>query len=211
VALRVGRQGERVLRDAQDVDPLEHGLGDRPTTDHVGLGPQPRKLLEVGPRLAGRGDRRGRGGRARFLGVEPAEGGLETGQVAVAGEAQGSRFALPGHTGGNERGRWRDFGRGGQGHHLGLEGGGRGNVGEREANGGLVELGWVAVALDPGVMGPREAAMAIELRGVRHVMPVHYRTFPILAGRPDALRRELADRGVDRVTVYSPEPGGLVS
>ena len=37
-------------------------------------------------------------------------------------------------------------------------------------------------------MGPREAALAVELLGVKDVMPIHYGTFPILAGTPDALR-----------------------
>jgi L-ascorbate metabolism protein UlaG (beta-lactamase superfamily) len=60
-------------------------------------------------------------------------------------------------------------------------------------------------------MGPREAAMAAEMLGVRHVMPVHYGTFPILAGTPDALRSELKARGADRVEVHAPEPGGSIS
>jgi len=59
-------------------------------------------------------------------------------------------------------------------------------------------------------MGPREAAMAVEWLGVRHVFPLHYGTFPILAGTPDELRRELASRGVE-AEVHSPEPGGSVS
>jgi L-ascorbate metabolism protein UlaG (beta-lactamase superfamily) len=60
-------------------------------------------------------------------------------------------------------------------------------------------------------MGPREAAMAVEMLGVRHVMPIHYGTFPILAGSPDALRSELKARGLSRVEVHAPEPGGSVS
>ena len=60
-------------------------------------------------------------------------------------------------------------------------------------------------------MGPHEAAMAVEWLGVRHVLPVHYGTFPVLAGTPDQLRQALADRGVSGVEVYSPEPGGSIS
>lgn len=56
-------------------------------------------------------------------------------------------------------------------------------------------------------MGPREAALAVELLGVGHVIPVHYGTFPLLAGTPDELRRELAERGV-KADVYATEPGG---
>ena len=60
-------------------------------------------------------------------------------------------------------------------------------------------------------MGPREAALAVELLGVGHVLPIHYGTFPILTGTPDELRRELAGRGLDRVEVHAPQPGGSVS
>ena len=34
-------------------------------------------------------------------------------------------------------------------------------------------------------MGPREAALAVGLLGVEDVVPIHYGTFPILAGTPD--------------------------
>jgi L-ascorbate metabolism protein UlaG (beta-lactamase superfamily) len=60
-------------------------------------------------------------------------------------------------------------------------------------------------------MGPREAALAAELLGVKHVIPIHYGTFPILAGTPDQLRSELAERGLGDVEVHAPEPGGSVS
>lgn len=60
-------------------------------------------------------------------------------------------------------------------------------------------------------MGPRGAALAAGYLGVRHVIPVHYGTFPILAGTPDELRTELAANGLDGVTVHAPEPGGSVS
>ncbi len=60
-------------------------------------------------------------------------------------------------------------------------------------------------------MGPREAALAVELLGVRHVIPIHYGTFPLLAGTPDQLRAELAARGLGDVEVHAPEPGGSVS
>ncbi len=59
-------------------------------------------------------------------------------------------------------------------------------------------------------MGPREAALAVELLGVWHVMPIHYGTFPLLAGTPDALRAELAGRGLARVELHAPEPGGSI-
>ena len=59
-------------------------------------------------------------------------------------------------------------------------------------------------------MGPKGAALAAEYLGVQHVVPIHYGTFPKLAGTPDELRRELAARGLD-VAVHAPEPGGTVS
>ncbi len=60
-------------------------------------------------------------------------------------------------------------------------------------------------------MDPRAAAMAVELLGVKHVMPIHYGTFPLLAGTPDQLRTELAARGLGDVEVHAPDPGGTIS
>ncbi len=60
-------------------------------------------------------------------------------------------------------------------------------------------------------MGPRDAALAVELLGVKHVMPLHYGTFPILAGTPEAWRTELDARGLGDVEIHAPEPGGSVS
>jgi hypothetical protein len=37
---------------------------------------------------------------------------------------------------------------------------------------------------------------------------MHYGTFPVLAGSPDQLRRELATRGLGHVTVHDTTPGG---
>jgi L-ascorbate metabolism protein UlaG (beta-lactamase superfamily) len=46
---------------------------------------------------------------------------------------------------------------------------------------------------DRYTMGPREAAYAIRLLGVKHVVPMHYATFPFLTGTPEALKKEAAD------------------
>jgi L-ascorbate metabolism protein UlaG (beta-lactamase superfamily) len=54
-------------------------------------------------------------------------------------------------------------------------------------------------------MGPKEAALALELLGVKRCVPCHYGTFPILHGTPDQLR-ELAP-GVE---VLAPEPGETI-
>jgi L-ascorbate metabolism protein UlaG (beta-lactamase superfamily) len=59
---------------------------------------------------------------------------------------------------------------------------------------------------DHYTMGPREAAVALELLGVDRCVPCHYGTFPPLVGRPDQLR-ELAPN----VTVEDVEPGGSVT
>jgi L-ascorbate metabolism protein UlaG (beta-lactamase superfamily) len=60
---------------------------------------------------------------------------------------------------------------------------------------------------DHYTMGPREAAVALELLGVKRCVPCHYGTFPLLTGTPEQLR-ELAPAGVD---VEALEPGGTVT
>ena len=42
-------------------------------------------------------------------------------------------------------------------------------------------------------MGPYEAAFAIRLLNVKHVVPMHYATFPILTGTAEALVSETRD------------------
>jgi L-ascorbate metabolism protein UlaG (beta-lactamase superfamily) len=58
---------------------------------------------------------------------------------------------------------------------------------------------------DHFTMGPREAAVALELLGASRCVPSHYGTFPLLTGTPETLR-ELAPG----VTIEAPEPGGSV-
>ena len=58
---------------------------------------------------------------------------------------------------------------------------------------------------DHFTMGPREAAVALELLGVARCVPGHYGTFPLLTGTPEQLR-ELAP-GVE---VLTPEPGETI-
>jgi L-ascorbate metabolism protein UlaG (beta-lactamase superfamily) len=59
-------------------------------------------------------------------------------------------------------------------------------------------------------MGPREAALATELLGVRHVLPIHWGTFPILAGTPAELQAAITETG-GHATVIAWEPGDTVS
>jgi len=56
---------------------------------------------------------------------------------------------------------------------------------------------------DHFTMGPREAAVALELLGVARCVPCHYGTFSLLSGTPEGLR-ELAPPGVE---ILSPQPG----
>jgi L-ascorbate metabolism protein UlaG (beta-lactamase superfamily) len=58
---------------------------------------------------------------------------------------------------------------------------------------------------DHFTMGPREAAVALELLGVTRCVPCHYGTFPLLHGTPAQLR-ELAS-GVE---ILEPAPGETV-
>ena len=60
---------------------------------------------------------------------------------------------------------------------------------------------------DHYTMGPREAAVAIELLGVIRCLPCHYGTFPLLTGTPETLRK-LVPEGVE---ILSPEPGETLS
>jgi L-ascorbate metabolism protein UlaG (beta-lactamase superfamily) len=53
-------------------------------------------------------------------------------------------------------------------------------------------------------MGPTEAAHAVRLLGARQVIPMHYGTFPVLAGTPDELRKALAGSEAEVVTM---QPG----
>jgi L-ascorbate metabolism protein UlaG (beta-lactamase superfamily) len=56
---------------------------------------------------------------------------------------------------------------------------------------------------DHFTMGPREAAVAVELLQVRRVVPCHYGTFPLLTGTP----AELRDLVPASVEILEPAPG----
>jgi L-ascorbate metabolism protein UlaG (beta-lactamase superfamily) len=60
-------------------------------------------------------------------------------------------------------------------------------------------------------MDPAAAARAVELLGVPAVVPVHYGTFPILAGDPQQLRASLEALDLGDVRVIAPAPGETVS
>jgi L-ascorbate metabolism protein UlaG (beta-lactamase superfamily) len=47
---------------------------------------------------------------------------------------------------------------------------------------------------DHFTMGPARAAEAVKLVDPRMVIPMHYATFPVLTGTPEAFGRELKER-----------------
>jgi L-ascorbate metabolism protein UlaG (beta-lactamase superfamily) len=59
---------------------------------------------------------------------------------------------------------------------------------------------------DHFTMGPREAAVALELLGTRRCVPCHYGTFPLLHGSPDELKQLAPD-----VEILAIEPGETVT
>ncbi|HXY01366.1 MAG TPA: metal-dependent hydrolase [Candidatus Limnocylindrales bacterium] len=58
---------------------------------------------------------------------------------------------------------------------------------------------------DVFTMGPREAAFAIRLLGVKHIIPMHYATFPLLTGKPEGLRVETKD--IPGLEIHAIRPG----
>ena len=57
-------------------------------------------------------------------------------------------------------------------------------------------------------MGPREAALAILLLRVLHVVPMHFGTFPALVGRPERLREITED--ILGLEIHALKPGETV-
>lgn len=61
---------------------------------------------------------------------------------------------------------------------------------------------------DHYTMSPREAALAIRLLNVRHVVPMHFATFPLLTGRPEALRDLTQD--IAGLEIHALKPGDTI-
>ncbi len=55
-------------------------------------------------------------------------------------------------------------------------------------------------------MGPQHAAEAARLLGVSTVVPIHYGTFPVLAGTPDELAGALEGSGIEVLVATPGEP-----
>jgi L-ascorbate metabolism protein UlaG (beta-lactamase superfamily) len=58
---------------------------------------------------------------------------------------------------------------------------------------------------DRYTMGPLEAAYAIRLLEVKHIIPIHYGTFASLTGTPDALRELTKD--IESLHIHALKPG----
>jgi len=58
---------------------------------------------------------------------------------------------------------------------------------------------------DHFTMGPREAAYAVRFLGVKHVVPMHYGTFPVLTGRPEHLKEHTQD--IAELSIHALKPG----
>jgi L-ascorbate metabolism protein UlaG (beta-lactamase superfamily) len=58
---------------------------------------------------------------------------------------------------------------------------------------------------DRFTMGPRDAAYAIRLLGAKHVIPMHYATFPFLTGTVDHLRKETQE--IAGLGIHALKPG----
>jgi L-ascorbate metabolism protein UlaG (beta-lactamase superfamily) len=59
-------------------------------------------------------------------------------------------------------------------------------------------------------MGPKGAALATRLLGVKQVIPMHYGTFPALSGTPAQLKDELRKLGLDSIEVLEMTPGQVL-
>jgi L-ascorbate metabolism protein UlaG (beta-lactamase superfamily) len=67
------------------------------------------------------------------------------------------------------------------------------------------ELAFLPIG-DHFTMGPEQAAHAARMLKVRSVIPMHYGTFPVLTGTPQALESELREDGVKVITLKQAEP-----
>jgi L-ascorbate metabolism protein UlaG (beta-lactamase superfamily) len=53
-------------------------------------------------------------------------------------------------------------------------------------------------------MGPQDAKVAVELLGVKKIIPVHYNTWPLIAQDPEKFKTEVEADGQTKVFVVDP-------
>jgi L-ascorbate metabolism protein UlaG (beta-lactamase superfamily) len=70
------------------------------------------------------------------------------------------------------------------------------------------ELAFLPIG-DLFTMGPREAAFAAQLLKIKHLIPIHYATFPPLTGTPKALAEQCA--GIADLQIHVLKPGDTLS
>lgn len=61
---------------------------------------------------------------------------------------------------------------------------------------------------DHYTMGPKEAAMCVEMLDPKIAVPIHYGTFPVLTGTPEEFKHEVGER--TSVKVIVPESGSSI-
>ena len=71
------------------------------------------------------------------------------------------------------------------------------------------EFGMLPIG-DHYTMGPKEAALAAELLGLKSVLPIHFGTFPALTGTPEQLKKALDQRNLSAIEVLHVKPGEAV-
>ncbi|MEG0970115.1 MAG: metal-dependent hydrolase, partial [Acidaminococcaceae bacterium] len=57
---------------------------------------------------------------------------------------------------------------------------------------------------DNYTMGPSDAVKAVELLGVKHVIPIHYNTWPVIAQDPNQFKQAVEAQGNATVTIVAP-------
>jgi len=67
------------------------------------------------------------------------------------------------------------------------------------------ELAFLPIG-DHFTMGPQQAAQAARMLKVKTVIPMHYGTFPVLTGTPEALEAEISKDGIKVITLKQAEP-----
>jgi L-ascorbate metabolism protein UlaG (beta-lactamase superfamily) len=61
---------------------------------------------------------------------------------------------------------------------------------------------------DNFTMGPREAAYAVRLLGIKEVIPMHYGTFPPLVGTPEEFKAQTKD--ITGLNIHVMKPGDTI-